>query len=87
MPVVLVRRALLIPVPLNVSPQSVDVGGEFTLLDIVFGHILSGDEQSLHKERSLYQIASVVFLAERLHLAVGVPEPVREGTVESVGGG
>ena len=87
MPVVLVRRALLIPVPLNVSPQSVDVGGEFTLLDIVFGHILTGDEQSLHKERSLYQIASVVFLAERLHLAVGVPEPVRKGTVESVGGG
>ena len=85
MPVEYILVALAIEIPVDITPKSIDAFGKRLFLGRTVDVILVYGKQSLYKESCFYEVATVVFLSERLYLAgVSIP-PVRIGTVEAVG--
>ena len=85
MPVEYILVALAIEIPVDITPKGIDTFGKRLFLGRTVDVILVYGKQSLYKESCFYEVATVVFLSERLYLAgVSIP-PVRIGTVEAVG--
>ena len=85
MPVEHVLPVFAVIIPVYLAPKLVDAGGQGLLLLGAVNIILVYAQQGLHQEGSLHQVATIVFLPERFHLArVAIP-PVRIYAVEAVG--
>ena len=83
-PIEHIFSAVAIPIKLHLMPKHVDFIDYRFLLCHSRIHILSYTKQTCHQETALHQVASIVFFAERFHLACGTVKPVRPHTMEAV---